>query len=320
MAGYDGAGSLFAIGVRITKLDASGAPLPGNQNCYVTDSLVSIGLNQEYSEPDAIELKNGSGGTCVYYQPPKTLLKGLIEDFVVCTPDPVLLQFCCGGELITTGGTNEVQSLSITGTPTGGTYTLTFAGQTTSALAYNANAAAIQAALLALSNLDTGDVTVTGTGPYVITFGGQYANQNVAQITTTASLTGGTSPAAAVTTTTAGVPGDNVIGYRAPEVNVDATPNGVAIEAFSRAIIDNAAAATLPYLWWVMPRARLVPSEAMTLSGEDALTPTLSGDMEQNANFGTGPTEDIGFPTNRVWQYCRTSTIPDLTTGFVTVS
>jgi hypothetical protein len=59
---------------------------------------------------------------------------------------------------------NEAQTVTITGTPTGGTFTLTYSGQTTAAIAYNANAAAVQSALEALSNLAPGDVTVTG-GP-----------------------------------------------------------------------------------------------------------------------------------------------------------
>jgi hypothetical protein len=46
---------------------------------------------------------------------------------------------------------------------TGGTYTLTFGGQTTTAIAYNAAAATVQAALVALSSVGAGKVTVTGT-------------------------------------------------------------------------------------------------------------------------------------------------------------
>jgi hypothetical protein len=113
-----------------------------------------------------------------------------------------------------TGGTpaNEVQTVTITGTPTGGTFTLTFDGQTTTGIAYNANASAVQTALLALSNLDTGDVTVGGgpgpATPYTVTFGGAYAATNVPAMTATGSFTGGTSPAVAVTTTTPGSPVD----------------------------------------------------------------------------------------------------------------
>jgi hypothetical protein len=46
---------------------------------------------------------------------------------------------------------------------TGGTFTLSYAGQTTGGLAYNATAATIQSALEALSTIGAGNVTVTGT-------------------------------------------------------------------------------------------------------------------------------------------------------------
>lgn len=109
-------------------------------------------------------------------------------------------------------GTNEVQTVTVTGTPTGGTFTLTYSGQTTAAIAYNANAAAVDAALEALSNIDAGEVTVTGGPgpgtPWVVTFTGDLQGTNVAEMTADdALLTGGTTPAVAVTTTTAGVAG-----------------------------------------------------------------------------------------------------------------
>jgi hypothetical protein len=50
---------------------------------------------------------------------------------------------------------NEVQRITITGTPTGGTFTLTFQGNTTAPIAYNASAATVVAALEALpGNVD----------------------------------------------------------------------------------------------------------------------------------------------------------------------
>lgn len=103
----------------------------------------------------------------------------------------------------------EVQTVTISGTPTGGTFTLTYSGQTTAGIAYNANAAAVQAALEALSNLAPGDVAVTGgPGPgsaFTLTFGATLAGQNVAELTASgALLTGGTTPAVAVATTTQG--------------------------------------------------------------------------------------------------------------------
>lgn len=319
MAGYDGAGSLHALKLRVTKLDITGAPVTGAFSSYVTDAMVRIGIGHEYSEPDAIELRNGSGNTCVYYAPAPTLLRGTIEDFQVCTPDPVLLEMCYGGTVITTGGVNEVQSATITGTPTGGTFTLTFDGQTTSAIDYDATASEVQAALVALPNVNTGDITVSGTGPYTFTFGGAYANRDVPQITATGSFTGGSSPAIATATTTPGVQGENVIGYQAPAVNVDATPNGVAIEVWTHAIRDNAYDPTLPYFHWVIGRAKLRPSEGIALSGEDAATPIMEGFCEQNAGFGAGPADDVEFPTDRIYQFCRVADLP-AASGYVEVS
>lgn len=101
-------------------------------------------------------------------------------------------------------GTSEVQSVTITGVPTGGTFTLTFSAQTTAAIAFNAAAATVEAALNALSNLD--GVTVSGAagGPYTVTFPADMGN--VAQMTGDGSgLTGGTAPAVVVATVTPGV-------------------------------------------------------------------------------------------------------------------
>jgi len=109
-------------------------------------------------------------------------------------------------------GVNEVQSVTITGGPTGGDFTLTYAGQTTGAIAFDATAAAVDTALEALSNIEVGDVAVTGDagGPYTVTFGGALAFTNVAEMTASgAGLTGGTTPAVAIATVTAGVAYDS---------------------------------------------------------------------------------------------------------------
>lgn len=80
-------------------------------------------------------------------------------------------------------GNNEIQQVLISGTATGGTFTLTFDGQTTGVIAYNAAASAVETALEALSNID--DVTVTGSagGPWDVEFKGLYLNTDVALMT-----------------------------------------------------------------------------------------------------------------------------------------
>jgi hypothetical protein len=109
------------------------------------------------------------------------------------------------GEIV---GTNEVQTITVTGTPTGGSFTVTFAGATTSAIAYNASAATVQAALEALATIGTNNVACTGGAlpgtAVTVTFQNGLGKQNVVAMTTTDSFTGGTSPASAVATATAG--------------------------------------------------------------------------------------------------------------------
>jgi len=92
------------------------------------------------------------------------------------------------GQVLTqvTGG--EIDTVTITAS--GGTYTISVNGVATTALAFNANAAAIQAALVALSTVGAGNATVTGTGPFVITFAASLGDVTVTL--GVGSLTGGT--------------------------------------------------------------------------------------------------------------------------------
>lgn len=100
---------------------------------------------------------------------------------------------------------NEVQKIAIQGTASGGTFTLTYAGQTTSAIAYNASAATVDAALAALSNIGSGDVSVTGQsgGPWFVEFTGTLAGGDRSQITASSSLTGSSASNLTIVTTTA---------------------------------------------------------------------------------------------------------------------
>jgi hypothetical protein len=85
------------------------------------------------------------------------------------------------------------------GSPSAGTFTLTYNGQTTSGIAYNAAASAVDTALEALSSIGAGNVTVTGNagGPYTVTFTGPLANSPLALTGSGAGLTGGTFSVAA---------------------------------------------------------------------------------------------------------------------------
>lgn len=110
---------------------------------------------------------------------------------------------------ITSGaGTNEQQTVTINGSPTGGTFKLSFEGAVTSAIAFGAVASAVQTALQALATIGAGGATVAGSGggPFTVTFAGALAAQNIAQLVADGSaLTGGTSPSVAIATSVPGV-------------------------------------------------------------------------------------------------------------------
>lgn len=111
------------------------------------------------------------------------------------------------GATVTFGGygTQEVQTITVNAA--GGTYTITWNAQTTSAIAYNATAGTVQTALEALSNIAPGDVVVTGGvgaagggTPYTLTWSASLGNV-AAPTTNVGSLTGGAGTAAVVTVT-----------------------------------------------------------------------------------------------------------------------
>lgn len=123
-----------------------------------------------------------------------------------------------------TGMGDEVQTITLGAGNTGGTFTITYSGQTTSALAYNASAAAVQTALEALSNIAPGDVSVSLSGlVYSIKFQGTFENTDVAAVTTTPSLTGGANTAT-VATLTAGVDGPSLATFEAAFPNISYVP------------------------------------------------------------------------------------------------
>jgi hypothetical protein len=118
----------------------------------------------------------------------------------------------------------EQQTVAISGTPSGGYYTLSWTNassqvQTTAPIPYDATASDVQAALRALTGLEGVEVSETGTSPDVTHTVVFYGVTNPAQLTSTSALTGGT-PAIGHATTVAG--SANVLrGARAVELDSD---------------------------------------------------------------------------------------------------
>lgn len=100
----------------------------------------------------------------------------------------------------------EQQTIAISGTPTSGTYTVTFDGKTTAAIVYNASSAVLQAALRLIAGLEQVTVSSTGTIPNfthtVVMTGvaGALATTSPPQMTSTDGTSGGAHAIAHATT------------------------------------------------------------------------------------------------------------------------
>lgn len=112
-------------------------------------------------------------------------------------------------------GTDEVQTITFGGTPTGGTFKLKFGPFRTAAISWSATNNTLRdnvdAALEALPNIGTGGVTTAvgtmtaGIGTLTVTFAGALGKKAVALMTVDNNSLTGTAPTVAVTETTPGV-------------------------------------------------------------------------------------------------------------------
>jgi hypothetical protein len=101
-------------------------------------------------------------------------------------------------------GANEDQTIRIED-GTGGTFTITYGGQTTAAIPFDSDADTVAQALADLSNVTPGDIRVTKTGTtddhtYTLAYGGQLARTDVAQVTVDSTNVTGTEVVTIATT------------------------------------------------------------------------------------------------------------------------
>lgn len=91
------------------------------------------------------------------------------------------------------------QRITVTGSPSGGTFTLLYEGVATAAVAYNATATAVQTALRAHAAIGSGGVNVTGPpGAWLAKFQGTLATDAGPLSLGTNSLSGGTAPSVTI--------------------------------------------------------------------------------------------------------------------------
>lgn len=206
-----GSVSLAVLEIMLGRdLETSGSTPNRSRRIRVTDKKMPY-----FAICGRSEATQGDGDTHIFAPMCK-----VTEDFDIISLEygsysiPEVTVTCLADEYYSVGGEDAVQTVTISGTPTGGTFTLTFAGATTSAIAYNAASSAVQTALQALSTIGSGNALVTGSagGPYTVTFAGDLAQTPVPLMTASgAALTGGSSPSVAVAQTTAGEMSELVI-------------------------------------------------------------------------------------------------------------
>lgn len=149
---------------------------------------------------------------------------------------------------------NEQQTITVT-SGSSGTYTLSLTAEPTTAIAYDALAADVQAALEALSDIGSGNVTVTGSGTYTVTYTGDLAGLNVDQLV-------------------------------ADDTNTDATVATATVQ-HGRAPLDVSCQVTQCSVEWEADSEDDEPTLCGdVLPGERNYTATLTGTMKQDLSLG----------------------------------
>jgi PKD repeat protein len=243
--------------------------------------------------------------------------------------------------------TDETQTIRVAATTTGGTFTLTFNGQTTGPIPYNATAAAIQAALEALANIGVGNVQVTGTGNVsmanqtALFKGVLYEEQNVAQMTADASgLTGGTPGVTVATTREGGLfraphtdsarSALNTNDLRGKVLRIKVKDGDISPSDANHADLGSGGAYTIPAgnlfpLVGGAPQAKTKPEvyamgfrnpfRIQVDENDVAYVSDYSPDSQTPQQFhgppGTGRFEIVRHPANYGWPYCFAPDLPE---------
>jgi hypothetical protein len=105
-------------------------------------------------------------------------------------------------------------------------------------------------------------------------------------------------------------------GWASAEVGEDPSGNGVAVEVWSRAIVDGKPASPNPYFHWVFPYVKTRLSGDRVIEN-GLLANTYEGFGVGNSEFGEGPAADgdTGWKwpsvTNRPYMYARSGFAPE---------
>lgn len=99
------------------------------------------------------------------------------------------------------------------------------------------------------------------------------------------------------------------LGYNAPQIGQVATPNGVAIEVWAKAIVNGRLAAVNPYWQWILPYVQVTATGERKVA-DGILATTFTGWGLGNSLFQSPATPQWPFATDRPYGYARVASLP----------
>lgn len=110
----------------------------------------------------------------------------------------------------------------------------------------------------------------------------------------------------------------DTVGWASPLTGEEPNPDGIALEAWSRAIVDGRPAAVNPFIRWVFPFGKTKMDGERALEN-GSMAHAFNGEFLGNTAFGDGPVGDWEFPTASPMQFAREATAPTGVNNYVAV-
>lgn len=102
-------------------------------------------------------------------------------------------------------------------------------------------------------------------------------------------------------------------GFAYPPIG-QVTGDGVSVEFWTKRIIAGAVSTVHPYAQWAFPRVRSLRIGARTFGG-DVQHSLITGQANENPNWGNGPANDWPVASTRAAQMIPVDTLPTITCG-----
>lgn len=101
---------LKACAIRVARLEGDGVPLPGANNLYVSDGMISVTFTEELEKGADLVQKNGCGNIAAAWKDPD-LIKRVTLAVELIKYDPQLFELLRGGTVIHDAGVGVNQAI-----------------------------------------------------------------------------------------------------------------------------------------------------------------------------------------------------------------